>query len=102
MEDSKIIESRDEYFSVKISNNDKNIIKILQENIDYKLVFQRVMSQFFSGEESVELDEEGFHNVLELWIVLNVFSDEYVMENYKEDIKEIKALLYGERQSESN
>lgn len=91
-----------EYFSVKVSKDDREIIRILQEKMDYKIVIQRVMKQFFSGESEVELDEKGFHTALEIWINLIVFTDDYVMSHFSKEIDRIKYLLYGERQPESN
>lgn len=96
------IEPVSEYFSVKVSKDDREIIRILQEKMDYKIVIQRVMKQFFSGEPEVELDEEGFHVALEIWINLIVFTDDYVMSHFSKEIDRIKYLLYGERQPESN
>lgn len=96
------IEPVSEYFSVKVSKDDREIIRILQEKMDYKIVIQRVMKQFFSGESEVELDEEGFHVALEIWINLIVFTDDYVMSHFSKEIDRIKYLLYGERQPESN
>lgn len=96
------IEPVSEYFSVKVSKDDREIIRILQEKMDYKIVIQRVMKQFFSGEPEVELDEDGFHIALEIWINLIVFSDDYVMSHFSKEIDRIKYLLYGERQPESN
>lgn len=96
------IEPVSEYFSVKVSKDDREIIRILQEKMDYKIVIQRVMKQFFSGESEVELDEEGFHTALEIWINLIVFTDDYVMSHFSKEIDRIKYLLYGERQPESN
>lgn len=96
------IEPVSEYFSVKVSKDDREIIRILQEKMDYKIVIQRVMKQFFSGEPEVELDEDGFHVALEIWINLIVFTDDYVMSHFSKEIDRIKYLLYGERQPESN
>ena len=96
------IEPVSEYFSVKVSKDDREIIRILQEKMDYKIVIQRVMKQFFSGESEVEFDEEGFHVALEIWINLIVFTDDYVMSHFSKEIDRIKYLLYGERQPESN
>ena len=94
-------ESKEEYFSCKISNTDKQIINILQDKIDYKIVVIRVMREFFSG-ENIEVDEEGFHLLLTIWIELHVFTDKYVMSKYEREIEKIKELLYGRRKPESN
>lgn len=85
----------------RMFSTDSEIISILQGKLDYKNVVSRVFKEFLS-KETVEIDEKGFHQLLELWIELHVFTDEYVMINYPIEIQQIEILLYDRHKPESN
>ena len=91
----------DSEVTYKVSREDSEILLILRTKLDYYNVVSRIFQEFLSN-ESVELDEKGFHQLLELWIELHVFTDEFVVRNYPEEIYKIEMLLYDRPKPESN
>ena len=86
----------------KISLKDKQIISILETEMNFYEADKQIVRYFFSHED-VELGEQGFHECLVIWIDQMIYSDETIIKRYPEQIEKIHNILDNVRlQQESN
>lgn len=91
-----------ESLSYKISLKDKQIISILETEMNFYEADKQIVRYFFSHED-VELGEQGFHECLVIWIDQMIYSDETIIKRYPEQIEKIHNILDNVRlQQESN
>lgn len=91
-----------ESLSYKISLKDKQIISILETEMNFYEADKQIVRSFFSHED-VELGEQGFHECLVIWIDQMIYSDETIIKRYPEQIEKIHNILDNVRlQQESN
>lgn len=91
-----------ESLSYKISLKDKQIISILETEMNFYEADKQIVRYFFSHED-VELGEQGFHECLVIWIDQMIYSDETIIKRYSEQVEKIHNILDNVRlQQESN
>ena len=91
-----------ESLSYKISLKDKQIISILETEMNFYEADKQIVRYFFSHED-VELGEQGFHECLVIWIDQMIYSDETIIKRYPEQVEKIHNILDNVRlQPESN
>lgn len=91
-----------ESLNYKISLKDKQIISILETEMNFYEADKQIVRYFFSHED-VELGEQGFHECLVIWIDQMIYSDETIIKRYPEQIEKIHNILDNVRlQQESN
>ena len=91
-----------ESLSYKISLKDKQIISILETEMNFYEADKQIVRYFFSHED-VELGELGFHECLVIWIDQMIYSDEIIIKRYPEQVEKIHNILDNVRlQQESN
>lgn len=91
-----------ESLSYKISLKDKQIISILETEMNFYEADKQIVRYFFSHED-VELCEQGFHECLVIWIDQMIYSDEIIIKRYPEQVEKIHNILDNVRlQQESN
>lgn len=91
-----------ESLSYKISLKDKQIISILETEMNFYEADKQIVRYFFSHED-VELGEQGFHECLVIWIDQMIYSDEIIIKRYPEQVEKIHNILDNVRlQQESN
>lgn len=91
-----------ESLSYKISLKDKQIISILETEMNFYEADKQIVRYFFSHED-VELGEQGFHECLVIWIDQMIYSDENIVKRYSEQVEKIHNILDNVRlQQESN
>lgn len=91
-----------ESLSYKISLKDKQIISILETEMNFYEADKQIVRYFFSHED-VELGEQGFHECLVIWIDQMIYSDETIIKRYPEQVEKIHNILDNVRlQQESN
>lgn len=91
-----------ESLSYKISLKDKQIISILETEMNFYEADKQIVRYFFSHED-VELCEQGFHECLVIWIDQMIYSDETIIKRYPEQVEKIHNILDNVRlQQESN
>ena len=91
-----------ESLSYKISLKDKQIISILETEMNFYEADKQIVRYFFSHED-VELCEQGFHECLVIWIDQMIYSDENIIKRYPEQVEKIHNILDNVRlQQESN
>lgn len=91
-----------ESLSYKISLKDKQIISILETEMNFYEADKQIVRYFFSHED-VELGEQGFHECLVIWIDQMIYSDESIIKRYSEQVEKIHNILDNVRlQQESN
>lgn len=91
-----------ESLSYKISLKDKQIISILETEMNFYEADKQIVRYFFSHED-VELGEQGFHECLVIWIDQMIYSDENIIKRYSEQVEKIHNILDNVRlQQESN
>lgn len=91
-----------ESLSYKISLKDKQIISILETEMNFYEVDKQIVRYLFSHED-VELDEQGFHECLVIWVDQMIDSDEAIIKRYPEQVEKIHNILDNVRlQQESN
>ena len=91
-----------ESLSYKISLKDKQIISILETEMNFYEADKQIVRYFFSHED-IELGEQGFHECLVIWIDQMIYSDETIIKRYPEQVEKIHNILDNVRlQQESN
>lgn len=91
-----------ESLSYKISLKDKQVISILETEMNFYEADKQIVRYFFSHED-VELGEQGFHECLVIWIDQMIYSDETIIKRYPEQVEKIHNILDNVRlQQESN
>lgn len=91
-----------ESLSYKISLKDKQIISILETEMNFYEADKQIVRYLFSHED-VELDEQGFHECLVIWVDQMIYSDENIIKRYPEQVEKIHNILDNVRlQQESN
>ena len=91
-----------ESLSYKISLKDKQIISILETEMNFYEADKQIVRYFFSHED-VELCEQGFHECLVIWIDQMIYSYETIIKRYPEQVEKIHNILDNVRlQQESN
>ena len=91
-----------ESLSYKISLKDKQIISILETEMNFYEADKQIVRYFFSHED-IELGEQGFHECLVIWIDQMIYSDEIIIKRYPEQVEKIHNILDNVRlQQESN
>lgn len=91
-----------ESLSYKISLKDKQIISILETEMNFYEADKQIVRYFFYHED-VELGEQGFHECLVIWIDQMIYSDENIIKRYSEQVEKIHNILDNVRlQQESN
>lgn len=91
-----------ESLNYKISLKDKQIISILETEMNFYEADKQIVRYFFSHED-VELGEQGFHECLVIWIDQMIYSDETIIKRYSEQVEKIHNILDNVRlQQESN
>lgn len=91
-----------ESLNYKISLKDKQIISILETEMNFYEADKQIVRYFFSHED-VELGEQGFHECLVIWIDQMIYSDETIIKRYPEQVEKIHNILDNVRlQQESN
>ena len=91
-----------ESLSYKISLKDKQVISILETEMNFYEADKQIVRYFFSHED-VELGEQGFHECLVIWIDQMIYSDEIIIKRYPEQVEKIHNILDNVRlQQESN
>ena len=91
-----------ESLNYKISLKDKQIISILETEMNFYEADKQIVWYLFSHED-VELGEQGFHECLVIWIDQMIYSDENIIKRYPEQVEKIHNILDNVRlQQESN
>ena len=91
-----------ESLNYKISLKDKQIISILETEMNFYEADKQIVRYLFSHED-VELGEQGFHECLVIWIDQMIYSDENIIKRYPEQVEKIHNILDNVRlQQESN
>lgn len=91
-----------ESLSYKISLKDKQVISILETEMNFYEADKQIVRYFFSHED-VELGEQGFHECLVIWADQMIYSDETIVKRYPEQVEKIHNILDNVRlQQESN
>ena len=91
-----------ESLSYKISLKDKQVISILETEMNFYEADKQIVRYFFSHED-VELGEQGSHECLVIWIDQMIYSDETIIKRYPEQVEKIHNILDNVRlQQESN
>lgn len=91
-----------ESLSYKISLKDKQVISILETEMNFYEADKQIVRYLFSNED-VELGEQGFHECLVIWVDQMIYSDETIIKRYPEQVEKIRNILDNVRlQQESN
>lgn len=91
-----------ESLNYKISLKDKQIISILETEMNFYEADKQIVRYLFSHED-VELGEQGFHECLVIWVDQMIYSDETIIKRYPEQVEKIHNILDNVRlQQESN
>lgn len=81
-----------QFYSYKTYKTDNDVCQIL-ETIGFSDVKNLIIEEFFANEIGIELDEEGFHELLLIFVQNNVFDNDEILITYTDEVKKIRELL---------
>ena len=81
-----------QFYSYKTYKTDNDVCQIL-EKIGFSDVKNLIIEEFFANEVGIELDEEGFHELLLIFVHNNVLDNDEILLTYSDEVNKIKELL---------
>lgn len=81
-----------QFYSYKTYKTDNDVCQIL-EKIGFSDVKNLIIEEFFANEVGIELDEEGFHELLLIFVHNNVLDNDEILLTYSDEVDKIKELL---------